>query len=261
MRPAAHNSKWFKSTPLQRLEERSWKIGPTPRGMDWRIWKQSIARTIKDRYRPAEKRGEGGEDIFQNGRTGCVEENYAWPGEISCVNGTLCTWEVSCVVVLCVKSKYTWCMGRTKPTISADYVVGLTDGEGCFHVNLGVFPAYTSGVRVQMHFHLKMQERDRQLLENVRDVLDCGKVYFQKEKRTNHCQCYRYTVYSQRDILTKIIPFFQKHPLRSTSKQESFETFCAIGKLVEAQAHFSKSGIKKIKLLKSKMNRRTVGLA
>ncbi len=23
---------------------------------------------------------------------------------------------------------------RTKPTVSADYIVGLTDGEGCFYV-------------------------------------------------------------------------------------------------------------------------------
>ena len=74
-------------------------------------------------------------------------------------------------------------MGRTKPIVSNEYVVGLTDGEGCFHVNMGTMPAYKSGVRVQMHFHIKMQEKDRPLLEKVKNTLQCGAVYFQKETR------------------------------------------------------------------------------
>ena len=26
--------------------------------------------------------------------------------------------------------------GRTKPVVTAEYIVGLTDGEGCFYINL-----------------------------------------------------------------------------------------------------------------------------
>ena len=152
-------------------------------------------------------------------------------------------------------------MGRTKPTVSYDYVVGLTDGEGCFFVNMGNIPAYTSGVRVQMHFHIKMQERDFPLLEKVKNTLGCGVVYFQKEKRINHCQCYRYTVHSQKDIVNIIIPFFREHPLQSVSKKKSFEAFCKIARLMEKGAHLTRKGIKQIRLLKSKMNKKTVGLA
>src|SRR3989344_3334428 len=85
-------------------------------------------------------------------------------------------------------------MGRTKPMVSNEYVVGLTDGEGCFHI--------------------KMQEQDRPLLEKVKNTLKCGKVYFQKEVRVNHCQCYRYSVSSQQDISNTIIPFFLKYKLQ-----------------------------------------------
>lgn len=28
-------------------------------------------------------------------------------------------------------------MGRTKPIVANEYIVGLTDGEGCFYVNIG----------------------------------------------------------------------------------------------------------------------------
>src|SRR3990167_10751852 len=109
-------------------------------------------------------------------------------------------------------------MVRAKPIVANEYLVGLTDGEGCFHVNMANYPAYKSGVRVQMHFHIKMQEKDRPLLEKIKNTLECGEVYFQKEKRANHCQCYRYTVSSQEDILNKIIPFFIKNSLQSVTK-------------------------------------------
>ncbi len=152
-------------------------------------------------------------------------------------------------------------MGRTKPIVANEYIVGLTDGEGCFHVNMGKYPAYQSGVRVQMHFHLKMQAKDRPLLEKLKNTLKCGRVYFQKERRANHSQCYRYTVYSQQEILTKIIPFFLKYPLQSVSKNKSFRAFCRIGRLVERRAHLTKKGIRQIQVLKAQMNQRTIGLA
>ena len=152
-------------------------------------------------------------------------------------------------------------MGRPKPKVSNEYVVGLTDGEGCFHVNMANLPAYRSGVRVQMHFHIKMQEKDRPLLERVKNTLQCGKVYFQKEKRINHCQCYRYTAFSQQDISNKIIPFFLRYPLQSVSKHKSFKAFCEIARLVKKRAHLTKKGIEKIRLLKSQMNQKTIGLA
>ncbi|MBU1246651.1 LAGLIDADG family homing endonuclease [Patescibacteria group bacterium] len=79
-------------------------------------------------------------------------------------------------------------MGRTKPIVSADYVVGITDGEGCFFVNLSESNAYNSGTRVQLHFHIKLQAVDQDLLWKICNTLNCGNVYFQKEKRLNHAQ-------------------------------------------------------------------------
>ncbi|PIQ67194.1 MAG: hypothetical protein COV95_00070 [Candidatus Zambryskibacteria bacterium CG11_big_fil_rev_8_21_14_0_20_40_24] len=152
-------------------------------------------------------------------------------------------------------------MGRTKPTVSNKYVVGLTDGEGCFYVNIGKSSRYRSGYRIQLHFHLKMQEKDKKLLEKVKNTIGCGAVYFQKEQRANHCQCYRYTVSSQIDILNTVIPFFRQYPLQSYSKNVNFEIFCKIAELVKRGAHFTEKGISEIRELKSKMNLKTVGLA
>jgi len=152
-------------------------------------------------------------------------------------------------------------MGRTKPTVSKEYVVGLSDGEGCFYVNVGKSSLYQTGFRIQLHFHIKMQEKDKSLLEKIKNTLGCGAVYFQKEQRVNHTQCYRYTVSSQKDIFNVIIPFFNKHPLQSASKKFNFNIFCRIANLVKTKAHLRKSGIDKIKSLKAQMNQKTVGLA
>ncbi len=114
---------------------------------------------------------------------------------------------------------------------------------------------------MQLHFHLKMQERDRDLLEMVRNTIGCGAVYFQKEKRANHCQCYRYTVSAKRDILNTLIPFFKRYPLQSASKRANFELFCEIAALVKEQKHLTKEGLEMIRALKQRMNVKTVGLA
>lgn len=147
-------------------------------------------------------------------------------------------------------------MGRTK-SISNDYIVGLTDGEGCFYVQLSKSSAYKAGYLVQLHFHLKLQARDKTILEDICNTLKCGNVYFQKEQRKNHTQCYRYTVSSKKDILDTLIPFFQKNQLKTKSKSYNFKLFCKIADLVRQERHLTNDGIEMIKLLKSKMNLKT----
>jgi len=152
-------------------------------------------------------------------------------------------------------------MGRTKPMVSKEYIVGLSDGEGCFYDNVGRSSLYRTGFKIQLCFYIKMQEKDKSLLDKVKNTLNCGAVYFQKEQRADHAQCYRYTVNSQEDIFNVIIPFFSKYPLQSVLKRLNFGIFCQIANLVKAKAHLTKDGVAKIKFLKARMNQRTVGLA
>ncbi len=152
-------------------------------------------------------------------------------------------------------------MGRTKPTVAKEYIVGLTDGEGCFHVNMWKSASYRAGYGIQVHFYIKMQEDDKPLLEKVKNTLGCGAVYFQKEVRTNHCQCYRYTVNSHRDILDIIIPFFLENKLQSITKLKSFKAFCKVAQLIQRREHLTEAGIQKIRELKTHMNQKTVGFA
>ncbi|OGE86184.1 MAG: hypothetical protein A3J48_00835 [Candidatus Doudnabacteria bacterium RIFCSPHIGHO2_02_FULL_46_11] len=155
------------------------------------------------------------------------------------------------------KSKLNGLGRRTKPIISADYITGLTDGEGCFYVLVRPPYNHSGGALVQLKFFIKMQAQDKKLLDEVQKFLGCGAVYFQHETRANHAQCYRYTVHSYRDIMGTIIPFFLEHALHTQSKQKSFAIFCKIAELVSKGEHHHQKGIELIKQLKSQMNHRT----
>ena len=144
--------------------------------------------------------------------------------------------------------------GRTQPNLTPEYIVGLTDGEGCFYVQIRESDRYSAGATVHLHFHIKLKAEDKALLELLRDTVGCGEVYFQNDNRSNHADCYRYSVSSHRDILGTIIPFFKKHPPQTISKQESFATFCEIAECIESKEHLTKSGITKIRELKKGMN-------
>ena len=69
--------------------------------------------------------------------------------------------------------------GREKPiSLSADYIVGLTDGEGCFYV--GTRPvSITHNSRVEMHFYIKLREDELSLLRKVQEFFGCGGIYYQ----------------------------------------------------------------------------------
>lgn len=147
--------------------------------------------------------------------------------------------------------------GREKPNnLSADYIVGLTDGEGCFYVETRVPKGAFKSFRVEMHFYIKMREDELPLLQEVRKFFGYGGVYYQKEYRQNQNACYRFEINSQKDLQEKIIPFFDKHPLQS-QKMTNYLLFRQIGEQIKNGEHKTSLGFKKIQQLKSRMNNRT----
>jgi len=139
--------------------------------------------------------------------------------------------------------------------LSASYIVGLTDGEGCFYVNIKPpdkrFSRSKHGVAT--HFYLKMREDELPLLEKVKGFFGCGAIYHQKDKRLNHNSCYRYEINAQKDIHNVLIPFFDKYPLQS-AKKKNYKIFRRIALLVKDKRYRDNNGLKLIQRLKSQMN-------
>ena len=145
--------------------------------------------------------------------------------------------------------------GREKPTgLSKDYIVGLTDGEVCFYVETRSLNGIHKSSRVEMHFFIKLREDDLSLVQKVQEFFDCGGVYYQKEYRANQKNCYRFGVTAQKDLHEKIIPFFDKNPLKS-QKVKNYLLFRQIAFMVKDGEHRTSEGLETIRQLKSQMNR------
>ncbi len=140
--------------------------------------------------------------------------------------------------------------------LSSDYIVGLTDGEGCFYVNIRPPDKRFTNSKpgVETHFYIKLREDELNLLKNVKQFFNCGAIYFQNDRRSTHSSCYRFEVNSRKDIFGVLIPFFDKHPLRS-AKMKNYLIFRKIVILIKDKKHLTKEGIDQVRRLKSAMNK------
>ncbi len=141
--------------------------------------------------------------------------------------------------------------------ISSDYIVGLVDGEGSFAVyikNPDDSKEVKRRARAEPRFYLKLIERDKEVLYELKDFFGCGNVYFQKDTRKNHQNCYRYEVTSRDDLTKIIIPFFKQNTLRLKSKKNDFTLFCELVERVKRDEHLTQSGLRNLLTIKKKMH-------
>ena len=138
--------------------------------------------------------------------------------------------------------------------LTPDYIVGLVDGEGYFSVSpvYGKYKNYTS-FEVKMIFGIDLKEKDGKILNEIQQYFDCGHLSRKIEKRENFSNQISYQVKDHSSILNKIIPFFQKHPLRFPSRQRKFKFFVKIGRMVEKREYKDVKGFEKLKSLVQKM--------
>ena len=122
--------------------------------------------------------------------------------------------------------------------LSADWVVGFVDAEGCFHVSITRHPEMTVGFQVLPEFVVVQHHRDRQILMALKRFFGAGTV------RRNHADrdCFRIR---NLDGLKKVCQFFMQHPLK-TKKNVDFRKFRRIFLLMERNSHLSREGLLRI---------------
>ena len=92
--------------------------------------------------------------------------------------------------------------------LTEEYVLGLVDGEGSFNVrvnNIG------KRAKVELKFSLKLRHQDKEVLDELQRFFGCGKVYIQNDTRANHSFCYRFEVQNKKEIIEKVIHFFEQN--------------------------------------------------
>ena len=132
--------------------------------------------------------------------------------------------------------------------LSTEWITGFVDGEGCFHVGINERSDMTSGYQILPEFTVVQHERDAQVLHALKAHFGCGVV------RRNHGDRMAYRVRGHEHLLERIVPFFEKHPLKS-SKRIDFQRFRRVVRMMADGAHLEAGGVEKIRALAEGMNR------
>jgi LAGLIDADG endonuclease len=133
--------------------------------------------------------------------------------------------------------------------LDAQWIVGFVDGEGCFHVSVNPHPEMSAGAQVLPEFTVVQHQRDIQVLHALKSYFGCGVV------RVNHGDRMAYRVRAHEHLSENIIPFFEKHPLK-TRKRVEFIKFRDIVTLMVRGEHLTRDGVDKIRDIADQMNRK-----
>jgi hypothetical protein len=133
--------------------------------------------------------------------------------------------------------------------LEAQWIVGFVDGEGCFHVAINQHKEMVLGVQIQPEFTVVQHVQDIQVLYALKEYFECGVV------RQNHGDRFAYRVRGQKNLCERIIPFFEKHKLK-TKKRIDFEKFRDVVLMMERGDHLTEEGVKTIRKIQETMNRK-----
>jgi len=134
--------------------------------------------------------------------------------------------------------------------LNAQWIVGFVDGEGCFHIGINKNQEMKLGVQVLPEFTVVQHQADEQVLYALKAYFGCGVV------RKNHGTRLCYRVRGHQNLLERIIPFFEKHQLK-TRKRVDFAKFRKVVRLMEKREHLTEDGLEKIRQIKTTMNSTT----
>jgi len=95
-------------------------------------------------------------------------------------------------------------------------LTGFTDAEGCFNLSIVRNKKYKAGWAVLPRFQITLHEKDKTLLEQIKDLFSVGQIYLQSSHNSSLFQ-----VQSVKD-LAKIISHFVRSKVSIKNKETSW---------------------------------------
>lgn len=142
--------------------------------------------------------------------------------------------------------------GRVRRLLDPWYVSGFVDGEGSFHIAISKDQTMKTGIKIIPEFHVSQRVTSKLVLDALVDFFECG--YVKPNHRTNPKDVTMvYVVRDRNDLLTKIIPFFERYPLY-TEKAKDFTIFAEVVKMMQFNEHLQIDGVQRIISLAYSMN-------
>jgi hypothetical protein len=136
--------------------------------------------------------------------------------------------------------------------LSASWIVGFTDGEGCFHISINRLSGMSLGWQVLPEFRIVQHEKNESVLHEIKNYFGFGNV---RINRSDHHGTRKEFKVRGLYNLNEIVNFFKKNKL-NTSKRRDFEIFAEVIEMMNDKKHLTVQGLNKIAKLASEMNRK-----
>jgi hypothetical protein len=131
----------------------------------------------------------------------------------------------------------------------------MTDGEGCFSVCIVPHPGCALGWQVQHEYSVTQAAASMAALDLIRSFFGCGRVICSPRQGDHRQALARFSVKARWDLLFKVIPFFDEHPL-ITAKRLDYDVFREAMRLIAERRHLEPAGLAQVAALTERMNRR-----
>lgn len=123
----------------------------------------------------------------------------------------------------------------------AGWITGFTDGEGCFSVSFSKREKFALGIETRPSFSISQKGPvGKESVEILESFFGCGAIRYSRNDDT-----WKYETRNLNELLTKVIPFFQKNLLK-TNKKNDFVLFCDCCFLMKNNQHLNKKGLRAI---------------
>jgi hypothetical protein len=120
------------------------------------------------------------------------------------------------------------------------YIAGFVDGEGSFHVAFQRSHDVKLGWQAVPEFHVSQNASSLNVLEEIQERFGCGVIKQNHRSRFND-HTYVFVVRNRQDLLTKVIPFFERYPLH-TQKKNDFSLFRDVVLMMDKKHHLTREG-------------------
>ena len=137
--------------------------------------------------------------------------------------------------------------------LDINWIVGFVDGEGCFHISINKINKMSLGWQVLPEFRIVQNEENKQVLYKIQEYCGFGKVTLNREDQHGIRKEFRVRGLENLNVL---IRFFQKYPLQTKTKKQSFETFSDVIKMMNNKEHLTQEGLNIIAKMVTLMNRK-----
>ena len=135
------------------------------------------------------------------------------------------------------------------------WILGFTDGEGCFSVSFIKNKTTKTGWQIFPEFVITQGAKSLPALEIIKNYFRCGNLFLNKRSDNHREHLYKYCIRSLKDLNKVIIPFFTKNTLK-TYKRNDFEIFSKIVSMMSQGVHLKENGRNRIAKLVEGMNRK-----